>query len=91
MKEDMETIFKINEKIKLVAEGLKLFFPAPPRAREELIKTIEETLILLRKNEKHMLPRLTPKEIYIVGKVFGRVEAIYSLIAKEIIDVREKE
>jgi len=91
MNEKMKSIFEINERIKEMAKRLKIFFPAPPHIKEEIKKNIETSMILIKENEKQALWCLTPKEIYIVGKVFGRLEAIYSLVAKEVMDVREEE
>jgi len=85
----MKQIFEINEKIRRIAELLPIV-PVPENVKAEIRKNIEDGMILIKVAEKSVLWRHTAKEIYLIGKVFGRMEAIYSLIAKGVKDVREE-
>jgi hypothetical protein len=91
MREDMREIFEINEKVKRIAAILPIVVPVPEHIKEEIRKNIEEAMRLVKIAEKSVLWKHTSQEIYIIGKIFGRMEMIYSLIAREVMNVREKE
>jgi hypothetical protein len=90
MNESLKPILEINEKIKNLARVLELKFECPEDRKMEVIKSLGETMLLVKELEEEVIPYLTPKECYIAGKVLGRMEAIYSLIIKEVKDVREE-
>lgn len=87
MKEYMMRIMEINEKIKEMAMLLSLSISIPIQAstKKNLVTTIRQTMLLIKLAEAEVIPTLSPKEIYIVGKVLGRLEAMYSLLMKEAI------
>lgn len=89
MKEGLKIILEVNDKIKKIAEVLPIS-PFPEKLTFK--QSIMDTMNLIKLTEKTLFYQTyTPQEIYIIGKVFGRLEAIYFLLAKSVEDVREKE
>jgi hypothetical protein len=79
-----EELLQINEKVKYLAELLKpiVMRAIPGEKKAALRESIEEGIKLLRENERVFLS-FSPADIYMIGKIFGRLEAIYSLLHSE--------
>ena len=83
MREEIESIMKINESLKRLIKVAKVELAIDDEQRKVIGESIKELLALLREAEKTIWC-YPPADIYFIGKTFGRVEAIYALIGKEI-------
>lgn len=81
--ERIKYLIKVNEHIKNLARRISLNLRMSENEREILANEIRELLNLVREIDKVVL-NLDKDEIYIVGKILGRLECLYGLIAKEV-------
>ncbi len=86
----IEPLLKANECLKEITKLVNLDLEIGKKEREILRKEISELMKMVRKIDKYVLC-LSKEEIYITGKIMGRLEALYALIAKKIVESEKKE
>jgi len=89
MSERMKPIIFINESLKRLVKNLKIEICAKEEDKKIIKKEIKE-MIRLEKECERRIKSLTKEEIYLVGKVFGRLEGVYSLIMRGVENERNR-
>jgi len=81
----IEPLLKANEYVKKMVRLLSINLKMGEKEREILRKDISEIMKLVREVDRFVL-NLSKEEIYMVGKILGRIETLYALIAKGVIE-----
>lgn len=79
-------MMKINQCVMNVVKKFKVeaFTGIPEGVKDDIRKELMEVIQLIRVFEQDI--KTEYKEIFFIGKVMGRVEGVYSLIAKGVKD-----